>query len=95
MKKSLSALVLIFVGLAVFLPFASTSPDGLEKVTETFGLEQQTSFWEGVLPDYSVTVLGDGYISTLIAGVFGITVVLIASLLLGKVMAKGSKAPKK
>jgi cobalt/nickel transport protein len=94
MKKALSALALILIGLAVVLPFASTSPDGLEKVTETFGVQQQTSFWEGVLPDYSVAVLGNGYISTLIAGVFGIMVVLIASLLLGKVMAKDGKAPK-
>ncbi len=85
MKKALIALTLVLVGLAVLLPFASSSPDALEKVAETFGV-QQASVWQGLMPDYTVAVLGNGYASTLVAGVFGVIVVLAATLVLGKVM---------
>jgi cobalt/nickel transport protein len=96
MKKALSAIALVLVGLVVLLPFASSSPDGLEKVTQTFGMQQQTSMWEGLLPDYSVAMLGNGYASTLLAGIFGVIVVFVASLLFGKVMvSKNGKIEKK
>jgi hypothetical protein len=87
MKKALIALTLVLVGLAVLLPFASSNPDALEKVAETFGVQQQTLVWQGLMPDYTVAVLGNGYVSTLVAGVFGVIMVLAATLLLGKVMA--------
>ena len=38
MKKYVLAIVLLVVFLAVFIPFASSNPDGLEKVAETFGV---------------------------------------------------------
>ena len=47
MKKALIALALVLVGLAVLLPFASSSPDALEKVAETFGVQQQTLVLQG------------------------------------------------
>ena len=87
MKKALSAIALVLVGLAVLLPFASSSPDGLEKVAGTFGAQQQTPVWQGLMPDYSVAALGNSYVSTLVAGIFGTLMVLLTTLLLGKVMA--------
>ncbi len=93
MKKTLVALAVILVGLAVLLPFASSSPDALEKVTSTFGATQQPSGWQGLMPDYTVTALGGGYASTLLAAVFGIVVVLAATLLLGKVMFPKNTKP--
>jgi cobalt/nickel transport protein len=89
MKKAyISIIALVLFSLAVLLPFASSSPDGLEKVTSTFGAQQQTQIWQGLMPDYSVSLIGNGYISTLLAGVFGVCIVAVASLLLGKVISK-------
>ncbi len=93
MKKALVALAVVLVGLAVLLPFASSSPDALEKVTATFGAQSQTLVWQGLMPNYTVALLGNGYVSTLLAAVFGIMVVLGATLLLGKVVfSKSAKA---
>ena len=86
MKKALVFVGLVLVSLAVLLPFASSSPDGLEKVTGTFGVQQQTPIWQGLMPDYSVVALGNSYVSTLVAGIFGTLMVLLTTLLLGKVM---------
>ena len=88
MKKAFIIVVLVLVGLAVLLPFASSSPDGLEKVTSTFGAKEQTPVWQGLMPDYSVALVGNSYVSTLLAGIFGVCVVMVASLLLGKVISK-------
>ena len=87
MKKALVFVGLVLVSLAVLLPFASNSPDGLEKATGTFGVQQQTPIWQGLMPDYSVAALGNSYVSTLLAGIFGTLMVLLTTLLLGKVMA--------
>jgi hypothetical protein len=85
MKKAL-IMVLVLIGLAVFLPFASSSPDGLEKVTSTLGAQEQASVWQGLMPDYSIALVGNSYVSTLLAGIFGTTAVLAATLLVGKVI---------
>ena len=86
MKKALVFVGLVLVSLAVLLPFASSSPDGLEKVTAAFGIQQQTPIWQGLMPDYSVAALGNSYVSKLLAGIFGTLMVLLTTLLLGKVM---------
>jgi hypothetical protein len=93
MKKTLIVVVLILVSLAVLLPFASSSPDALEKVTSIYG-EGQTPIWQGIMPDYSVAILGDSYVSTLIAGSVGTLIVLAACLLIGKSMTKQNAAKK-
>lgn len=95
MRKAIIALALVLVALAVLLPFASSSPDALEKVTATFGVPQQTSGWQGLMPDYTVAALGNGYVSSLLAAVFGIAVVLAATLLVGKVMFPKNAKPQK
>ena len=86
MKKSVIALVLVLVSLAILLPFASSNPDGLEKVTESFGAGEQKPFWEGLMADYSVSFLGNSYGSTLLAGIAGTIIVLVAGLVVGKVI---------
>ena len=90
MKKALVFVGLVLVSLAVLLPFASSSPDGLEKVAGTFGAQQQTPIWQGLMPDYSVAALGNSYVSTLLAGIFGTMAVLLATLLFGKVIISKS-----
>ena len=91
MKGYLKALVLILFCLAVLIPFASSYPDGLEKVAETLEVEETEASFEALMPDYTVPVIENEYGSTLIAGIVGVFLVLGAALVLGKSMAKSSK----
>jgi hypothetical protein len=91
MKKYLAAIALITIFLAVFIPLASSNPDGLEKVATTFGADQKEPVWNGLMSGYSFGSIGNSYASTLIAGVIGVIAVLAAGLLVGKVMTKQAK----
>lgn len=91
MKGYFKVLILILVCLAVLIPFASSDPDGLEKVAETLGVEETESTSAGIMPDYTVPVVENEYGSTLIAGVVGVFLVLGATFVLGKSMAKPVK----
>jgi len=91
MKKYLVAIGLLVVFLAVFIPFASSSPDGLEKVAQSLGVQGYAPLWRGFMFDYSVEVFENPYVSTLLAGVFGTLMVLAASFVVGKVITKGQR----
>ncbi len=91
MKKYLAAIGLLVVFLAVFIPFASSSPDGLEKVAQSLGVNEREPLWRGFMSDYSVEVLENTYATTLLAGVFGTFMVLAASFVFGKVITKGQR----
>ena len=92
MKKHLGIVALIVVFLAVFIPFASSNPDGLERVVETFGVAEHQPFWNGIMSDYAISAIGNPYMSTLLAGIFGTFMVLLAAFLLGKAIAPKSHA---
>jgi hypothetical protein len=87
MNKYFAVIAAIMVFLAVFIPLASSSPDGLERVAETFGVEEHAPFWNGIMSDYAIAAIGNPYVSTLLAGVFGTFMVLLAAFLLGKAIA--------
>ena len=72
------------VFLVVFIPLASSSPDGLERVATTFGVAEQAPIWNGIMSDYAITAITNPYVSTLLAGIIGTLMVLIAGFLLGK-----------
>jgi cobalt/nickel transport protein len=94
MNKRLAIIAAIVVFLAVFIPLASSSPDGLERVAENFGVAENEPFWNGVMSDYAIAAIADPYVSTLLAGIFGTFMVLLAGLLLGKAIApKNPKNP--
>ena len=76
--------------LAAFVPFASSSPDGLQTVASSIGIEPR-NLWKAFMSGYSVSGLGNGYVSTLLAGFFGIVFVLTATLALGKAITKRSQ----
>ena len=87
MKKHLVAVVAaIMVFLAVFIPLASSSPDGLERVVENFGVEEAAPIWNGVMSDYTIAAIANPYVSTLLAGILGTLMVLVAGFVLGKVI---------
>jgi hypothetical protein len=83
MKKYFATVALIMIFLAALIPFASSNPEGLEKVAATFGAEEHAPLWNGIMFNYSVGAIGNPYISTLAAGVFGTLIVLLAAFLLG------------
>jgi len=76
MKGVAKGLLLIVSGLIVFTFFASTYPDGLEKVVESLGIEEPEAIWEGLMPNYTVSFTDNPYLSTLISGVIGVFLVL-------------------
>lgn len=77
------------ISLAVVLisPFASTDPDGLERVAEDLGfLRQGASASYQLIPDYTLPFLGETAFSTILAGMIGIVVVGAIIVLLGQGM---------
>ena len=91
MKGYVKGIILILICLAIIIPFASSSPDGLEKVAETLGIEETEPTYAGVMPDYMVTTIENSYISTLTAGVLGVLLVLGVTLVLGMIITKTKK----
>lgn len=91
MKSYVKALILIAIGLAILIPFASSYPDGLETVAETLNIEEADSFWNGLMPDYTLPAIENPYLSTLAAGFFGLIMVSATSYALGKLISKGNK----
>jgi ABC-type Fe3+ transport system permease subunit len=88
MKKYLAATIMLIVFLAVFIPLASSDPDGLEKVAASLGIQEPEPVWHGLMAGYSVNALGDSYVSTLMSGVLGTVFVLAAALVLGTAITK-------
>jgi hypothetical protein len=80
---ALAALVVI-----VLAPLASSDPDGLERVAQDNGfLGHARSTITSFIPDYTVPGIG-GSLSSVIAGLIGIAVVVGLMLLLGRVLAR-------
>lgn len=79
--------------LAVLLsPFASGSPDGLERVAEDFGfLERGMDAPYEILPDYTIPFLGETGLSTILAGAIGALILLGILILVGRSLRKTEK----
>ncbi|MCW4046955.1 MAG: PDGLE domain-containing protein [Candidatus Bathyarchaeota archaeon] len=92
MKRQIAAVGLIVIFLVVLIPFASSNPDGLEKVVATYGAQEHANLWSGLMTDYSIGAVGDSYASTALASVFGVFMVLAAAFLVGKSLAKKSES---
>jgi len=75
MKGVTKAIALILLGLAVFIPFASTYPDGLEKVAESLGIGEPEPMWSGLMPDYTIHVTENPRVTKLISGLIGLFLV--------------------
>lgn len=76
-KSSYSTLLFLAVGLAVCAGlFASSNPDGLEHVANVLDFEHRTASTPGVFVDYAVNAIIHPAFSTIIAGIFGILLIL-------------------
>lgn len=80
--------------IAVLLaPLASSLPDGLERVAEDHGFaDSAMSWWEGIFPDYAVTLISLPAVSTALAGVIGTILVFALLIALGRLLAGGKQA---
>jgi len=102
MKKYLFPFLLAAIGvcllLAAFLaPFASSSPDGLERVAEDqgfLGRAEGRQVWKSApVPDYEMPGVGGSGIATALAGVAGTLIVFGLALGLGRLLVRGRSRP--
>ncbi len=93
-KKYFTAILLLVMFLATFLPLASSNPDGLTKVTSSLGI-QSKPVWQGLISNYSIPALENNYVSTLFSGTLGIILVFAATLILGTIITKRSNTKSK
>lgn len=88
----------VFIGLLVALlvagflsPFASPSPDGLERVAEDKGflhLAEGKELINAMMPDYVFPGIANEGVATALAGVLGTLLVFGFMLLMGKLFFK-------
>lgn len=75
--------------VVVLAPLASSDPDGLERVAEDQGfIDQAENLVSGILSGYAIPGISDPAVSTVVSGLIGIAIVLIAMLVLGRVLAR-------
>ena len=86
MKKLFFVAVIIAI-LAAF--FASAHPDGLDFVAEKFGFAEKGQGHQAPMPDYSLKFLPEGSVSTSLAGIAGILIVLAIFWLAAYILKKG------
>jgi len=86
--------VLIALAVVVISPFASTNPDGLIRVATDMGFirsGQAASF--SIIPHYTLPFLGKTPLSTILAGIIGVLVVLGIVYMLGQALRKPAGKP--
>jgi len=97
MKKRLDAFIWMGLGIALLLallfsPFASTAPDGLEKVAETKGFAEKGESWKfwkhAPLPDYALPWIKNEKLSTALSGLIGTLAIFFIALGIGKLMKR-------
>ncbi len=73
----------------VLSPFASSYPDGLEWVAERYGfLKEGAPLFVAPLPDYTVPAMGEGAVSTALAGLAGVALVALLGMALARLLLR-------
>lgn len=81
MKEKIFILIIAIAALAVALflsPFASTYPDGLEKVADKLGFADKASSFVNfkfIIPDYTFPGINSSFWQTSLAGFFGVLII--------------------
>ncbi|MEE9315723.1 MAG: PDGLE domain-containing protein [bacterium] len=95
MEKWIIILLGVAVLAAVFLsPFASTKPDGLERVAEDKGFLERGEGSQVVnspIPDYAVPGIKNEKLATAIAGLVGVIIVAALGFALGAILKRKEK----
>jgi ABC-type Fe3+ transport system permease subunit len=79
----LGAGLMITLVLVVLSPWASTSPDGLEKVARDKGFESKAVPGEAPMKDYRLPGVNSEATSTRISGAVGAVITLVVALAIG------------
>lgn len=83
--------LIIALVVVLFSPLASGDPDGLERVAEDLGfIEQGVDAPYEILPDYTIPVLGETGLSTIVAGVIGALVVAAVAVGVGRALRRAA-----
>ena len=82
--------LLVAFGLAIFVsPYASSWPDGLDKVAETFGFQgRATNLFVTLLPDYQMPGVSSHALATALAGALGTLLMFGLAWLVGRALVK-------
>jgi uncharacterized membrane protein YedE/YeeE len=94
--QAYAGLLAVGVGIALvitlFSPWASSHPDGLEKVAEDkeFVHEAEDPGYE-IIPDYQFPGVENERVATILAGIVGVLVVAAVMVGLGMVLARGRR----
>ena len=81
---AIAALVVVVLG-----PLASADPDGLERVAEDQGfIGLATNFFSGLLGDYSIPGVDNAWLSTVLAGLLGVAIVVAVVFVVGRLVAR-------
>jgi cobalt/nickel transport protein len=97
MKRLFDGFVWIGLGMALLIafflsPFASPSPDGLEKVAETKGFSEKGegwTFWKlAPFSDYTLPCIKNKKVSTALSGLIGTLAIFLIALGVGKLVKK-------
>lgn len=92
-KFLIAAFIVSLLVVIVLAPFASSFPDGLERVAEDKGFIEKASdsLIEAVFPDYEATFARTPYLRVIIPGVFGVAVTFLVASGAGLVLMKAKK----
>jgi cobalt/nickel transport system permease protein len=90
LRRGLAAVALAAVLLAaVGVLFASTHPDGLEKLARTIGLEARArTLYATPLADYSLRWLGSSWVAQATAGLLGLALIWGLAVAVGRLVAR-------
>jgi hypothetical protein len=85
----MAGLATVALIVIVLVPFASSDPDGLERVAMDQGfLDAGERATFEILPDYTVPGLADATVSTIAAGLIGVVIVSVLMVGLGSFLAR-------
>lgn len=82
MKEKIFILIVAIAALAIALflsPFASSFPDGLEKVADKLGFADKASSFVNfkfIIPDYTFPGINSSFWQTSLAGFFGVLIII-------------------
>ena len=67
--------ILLILLMTLITPYASSSPDGLESVAESYGFNEESGIVL-FLDDYGITNINNNFLSTILSAVLGIVVIV-------------------
>ncbi|MGB9814026.1 MAG: PDGLE domain-containing protein [Thermovenabulum sp.] len=93
MNKNIRWVYILIASLivaALLSPFASSFPDGLERVSQDLGIEEKgvNEFFTTPFSDYRVSYIKNDFFSTAISGIIGTITVFALSYGLGHIIAR-------